>query len=52
MTALAWTLITPHIQNLAAESTEGMFLDVYHTHCAINEIKIETPYTRLSTMHH
>lgn len=49
---LAWTLIAPHIQNWAAECTEGVFQDVYHIRCTTNEIKIEISPTRLSTMHH
>lgn len=32
--ALAWTIIAPHIQNLAAESREVMLQDACHTHCA------------------
>lgn len=32
--ALAWTIIVPHIRNLAAESREVMLQDACHTHCA------------------
>lgn len=45
--ALPWTIVPPHIQNLAAESREVMLQDACYIHCAISEIKMKISYTRL-----